>query len=950
MSESARFGLRAISGRRPGFVAGAVIMAMLGLGSVAAALPAGAAGDGRGGSGPGPDAAPAASAHTPAAVPGQAGPSPNNIFSSDLGGYTSRGFALSANGNVGPNYVVGGAPTSLNVPERSTFDAAGNLWVPNLSSNSVVEFAKAQLASSGNPTPAVTLTNSGTSLDEPSAVAFDSSGNLWVADVLNNTLVEFTPSQLVTGSPTPVVIISTTAGSLNAPNALLFTSTGNLWVANAAGPSVVQFPKASLAATGSPAPSVTILSDGAGDLSAPGALAFDSSGNLWVASVGGNKVLAYTSAQQVAGGPLTPNTILSGLTFRQPEALAFDGSGNLWVPNFANSTVVQVASGQLGAGARMPPAAVTLSATSATPPSLSGPTDALFDSSGNLWVANQGLGVAISTLSAFAPSQLGASGMPAPSVQITPIAGLEGPIGAGFDASGNLWLADDLAGTLVGFSPAQIAAGANRPGLAVALPVNASGGSALSGLAVDSTGNVWVSDALLNVVYEMTPAQLGAGGAPTPAVTLSATGTSLDQATSLAFDSSGNLWATNEANNTVVEFAKASLAATGSPAPAVVLSASGGSLNHPEGLTFDPTGNLWVTNTAANTLVKFAKASLASSGAPAPAVTISATAGSLAAPFGVTFDLNGNIWVSNQTNNSLVSFTPAQLASTGSPVPTTTVKGAATGMNTPTGLATPQTSQRPTASGYWEVASDGGIFSFGQHQFYGSMGGQRLNQPVVGMAATPVFGPKGGKGYWMVASDGGIFSFGDAQYFGSMGGQRLNQPVVGMAPTADGKGYWMVASDGGIFSFGDAQFFGSMGGQRLNKPVVGMAPTADGKGYWMVASDGGIFSFGDAQFMGSMGGRPLNKPVVGMAATPTGNGYWMTASDGGIFSFGDGQYFGSMGGRPLNNPVNGIATTNDGLGYWMVASDGGIFSFGDATFAGSMGGMPLNKPVVGMAN
>ncbi len=37
-----------------------------------------------------------------------------------------------------------------------------------------------------------------------------------------------------------------------------------------------------------------------------------------------------------------------------------------------------------------------------------------------------------------------------------------------------------------------------------------------------------------------------------------------------------------------------------------------------------------------------------------------------------------------------------------------------------------------------------------------------------------------GKGYWMVASDGGIFCFGDAQYYGSTGGVTLNKPIVAM--------------------------------------------------------------------------------------------------------------------------------------------------------------------------
>ncbi len=246
--------------------------------------------------------------------------------------------------------------------------------------------------------------------------------------------------------------------------------------------------------------------------------------------------------------------------------------------------------------------------------------------------------------------------------------------------------------------------------------------------------------------------------------------------------------------------------------------------------------------------------------------------------------------------------------------------------------------------GYWEVASDGGIFSFGDAGFHGSKAGSALNKPIVGMAATP-----DGKGYWEVASDGGVFSFGDASFHGSTGAITLNKPIVGMAATPDGKGYWLVASDGGVFSFGDASFHGSTGAIRLDKPVVGMAGSPDGKGYWEVASDGGIFSFGDAQFFGSTGTIHLNQPMVGMAGSPDGKGYWSVASDGGIFAFGDVAFFGSTGAIALNRPVVGMAATPDGKGYWLVASDGGIFSFGDAGFHGSTGAITLDKPVVGIA-
>jgi N-acetylmuramoyl-L-alanine amidase len=218
------------------------------------------------------------------------------------------------------------------------------------------------------------------------------------------------------------------------------------------------------------------------------------------------------------------------------------------------------------------------------------------------------------------------------------------------------------------------------------------------------------------------------------------------------------------------------------------------------------------------------------------------------------------------------------------------------------------------------------------------------NAPIVGMAATP-----NGGGYWLVASDGGIFSYSDAQFYGSTGSLHLNAPIVGMAATPSGGGYWLVAADGGIFSYGDAQFYGSAGSLTLNAPVVGMAATPSGGGYWLVASDGGIFSYGDAHFYGSAGSLTLNAPVVGMAATPSGGGYWLVARDGGVFTYGDAVFAGSAGALVLDAPVTGMAATPSGGGYWLVARDGGVFTYGDAPYFGSLGGTAPPGPVVGLA-
>jgi hypothetical protein len=220
---------------------------------------------------------------------------------------------------------------------------------------------------------------------------------------------------------------------------------------------------------------------------------------------------------------------------------------------------------------------------------------------------------------------------------------------------------------------------------------------------------------------------------------------------------------------------------------------------------------------------------------------------------------------------------------------------------------------------------------------------EQVNAPVVGVASMP-----DGGGYWMVASDGAVFSFGDASFYGSVPGaigHRPASPVVGMAATPDGRGYWLAGSDGGLYSFGDASFHGSVPGaigHAPASPVVGMAATPDGRGYWLAGSDGGLYSLGDASFYGSVPGaighRPAS-PVVGMAATPDGHGYWLAGSDGGLYSFGDASFYGSVPGaigHAPASPVVGIASTPDGRGYWLVGSDGGLYSFGDAAYHGSV--------------
>ena len=191
--------------------------------------------------------------------------------------------------------------TGLDYPDALAFDSSGNLYVANGATNTVSEFAP------GSTTPTATLTG----LNEPHALAFDSSGNLYVANEGSSTVSEFAP-----GSTTPTAVLF----GLDYPDALAFDSSGNLYVANGATNTVSEF------APGSTTPTATLTG-----LSGPRALAFDSSGNLYVANC------TTKTVSEFAPGSTTPTATLSGLDF--PDALAFDSSGNLYVANEDDGTV-----------------------------------------------------------------------------------------------------------------------------------------------------------------------------------------------------------------------------------------------------------------------------------------------------------------------------------------------------------------------------------------------------------------------------------------------------------------------------------------------------------------------------------------------------------------------------------------------------------------------------------
>ena len=217
----------------------------------------------------------------------------------------------------------------------------------------------------------------------------------------------------------------------------------------------------------------------------------------------------------------------------------------------------------------------------------------------------------------------------------------------------------------------------------------------------------------------------------------------------------------------------------------------------------------------------------------------------------------------------------------------------------------------PTSSrtGYWLVASDGGIFAF-DAGFYGSVPGlgfnpagsglaNSLNDPIVGMVPSTT-----GHGYFMVASDGGVFAFGDAHFAGScpsIGG--CVGAAVAVVPDATGNGYWIVTKAGNVYAFGNAGYFGAPGPQ--GSPMTSAVATPDGQGYYIVDGGGQVFAYGDATNLGSTPTGSVNglDPATSIFLTADGRGYWITTALGKVYSFGDAPNEGDESGTHLNRPI-----------------------------------------------
>ena len=281
------------------------------------------------------------------------------------------------NGTMSDTAVMVEVDTTKSVTATYTIrGGSGALWVGKWAAANLAEgFTSPQLAAAGSAVAADTIGAAATSLTI-SGTAFDSAGNLWVTDYINQQILKFTPAQLAIGASTPVVAVLTG----KEPWGIAFDASGNLFVSFYNGNNVLKYAASDVSAwTGAltdPAPALTIATP-----NGPLSIAFDSQKNLWVTGFDVPVTYEIAAASLDATGTTVPTDSLESPYLDHGSGLAFDRAGNLWVGT-ESGYMVSYASAQLSAASHGDPVFAQQSPTYQF--------DGLaFDNSGNLWAATE---------------------------------------------------------------------------------------------------------------------------------------------------------------------------------------------------------------------------------------------------------------------------------------------------------------------------------------------------------------------------------------------------------------------------------------------------------------------------------------------------------------------------------------------------------------------------------
>jgi sugar lactone lactonase YvrE len=321
------------------------------------------------------------------------------LIANSLGNSTSSAVVLT---------VSGSGSVLLQYPASIAEDSSGNFYVADASSNTIQKITPAgsvrTLAGTAGMAGSQDGTGASALFNQPSGVAVDGGGNVYVADTGNATIRKITPTGAVTtlaGSPVSRGSHDGTGSSaqFNQPTGLAVDSAGSLYVADSFNATIRKVAADGTVSTLAGTAGGRGDADGTGaaaQFNNPNGVALDTAGNLYVADTYNDTIREITPAGVVttlagsAGLSGSADLTRSNALFNQPYDVAVDTAGNIYVTDTGNATIRRVAPG--GAVTTL----AGLANIAGMGDSASGvalfnqPRGLVVDSAGNLFVADTG--------------------------------------------------------------------------------------------------------------------------------------------------------------------------------------------------------------------------------------------------------------------------------------------------------------------------------------------------------------------------------------------------------------------------------------------------------------------------------------------------------------------------------------------------------------------------------
>jgi uncharacterized protein YjiK len=600
---------------------------------------------------------------------------------------TAAGVVTTLAGSAGSSGSTNGTGTAarFNEPFDVAVDSTGNVFVADTNSSVIRKITPAGVVT--------TFAGSGTrgssdgigtaaSFYEPRAIAIDSAGTLYVADYFYHIIRKITSAGVVTTIAGTVGVEgyldgTGTATKFKGVNGIAVDSSGNVFVADEGNAVIRKITSAGVVSTFVGTAGATGLTDGTGAaarLTAPRGLRTDSDGNLYFTDNRADTIRKATPAGVVttlAGqATVAGSTDATGTsaTFNGPSGLVLDSAGNLYVADSANDAIRKITpAGVVTTFAGMAGRSSSTDGTGAAA-KFEDPYNVAVDSAGNVYVAESDAhcirkitpaGV-VTTLAGLAGTFGSADGT-------GPSARFNTPSGVAVDSAGNVYVADSSNHTIRTITPAGVVttfAGSAGVGGSTDGTGSAARFNEPHGIAVDPSGNLYVSDTTLNTVRKITPAGVVTtlAGMSGTAGTADGTGTSaqFSQPFGIAVDSAGTVYLCDHGNHSVRKITAAGVVTTlaGLNGTLGYVDATGTTarLRFPSDVAVDAEGNVFVADTDNQCIRKITPAGVVTTVAGGSGVGSTDDVGTAAKfynPKGVAVDSSGNLYVADRNNHTI---------------------------------------------------------------------------------------------------------------------------------------------------------------------------------------------------------------------------------------------------------------------------------------------------------